>query len=94
ALLIAALGYLGSGWLRTAADTGLLSLVLLVWLFVAFIGPDLSWPGALLRLSPLYDYGHLLTHGVSVAASLSLLALAGLALSLATARFARKDVSV
>ena len=94
ALLTASLGYFGSGWLRTAADTGLLSFLLLAWLFVAFVGPDLGWPGALLRLSPLYDYGQPLTQGLSVASSLSLLALAGLALGLATVRFARKDVGV
>ena len=30
-LLIAALGYLFSGWLRTAIDTGLLSFLLVIW---------------------------------------------------------------
>src|SRR5438046_138288 len=51
-LLIAAIGYLAAGWLRTAADTGLLSFLLAAWFFISFIGPDLKWPDATLRLSP------------------------------------------
>src|SRR5437763_736114 len=53
-LLIAAVGYLAAGWLRTAADTGLLSFLLLIWFFISFIGPELQWPDATLRLSPFY----------------------------------------
>src|SRR5207237_4623865 len=43
-LLIAAIGYLASGWLRTAADTGLVSFLLVAWFFISFIGPELKWP--------------------------------------------------
>src|SRR5712692_9834464 len=42
-LLVAAIGYLLSGWLRTAVDTGLLSFMLVIWFFISFIGPDLNW---------------------------------------------------
>ena len=41
-LLITAFGYLASGWLRTAADTGLLSFVLAAWFFISFIGAKTS----------------------------------------------------
>jgi len=37
-LLIASIGYLASGWLRTAADTGLLSFVLAAWFMISFVG--------------------------------------------------------
>src|SRR5438309_1780846 len=51
-LLIAAVGCLPAGWLRTAADTGLLRFILLIWFFISFIGPALNWPAATLRLRP------------------------------------------
>lgn len=38
-LLIAALGCLFSGWLHAAVDTGLLSFLLVIWLFISFVGP-------------------------------------------------------
>src|SRR5207249_11053718 len=66
-LLIAAIGYLVSGWLRTAADTGLISFVLAAWFFISFVGPDLKWPDATLRLSAFYYYGTPLLHGLQLA---------------------------
>ncbi len=62
-LLVAAIGYLFSGWLRTAVDTGLLSFLLVIWFFISFIGPGLNWPDATLRLSAFYYYGTPLLHG-------------------------------
>src|SRR5260370_1105631 len=50
-LLMAALGYLFSGWLRTAVDTGFLSFLLVIWFFISFVGPGLNLPDATLRLS-------------------------------------------
>jgi ABC-2 type transport system permease protein len=91
-LLIAAVGYLAAGWLRTAADTGLLSFLLAAWFFLSFIGPDLKWPDATLRLSPFYYYGSPLLQGISVANVLGLLAVGALALAAATLRFSRKDI--
>ncbi len=91
-LLIAALGFLFSGWLRTAIDTGLLSFLLVIWFFITFIGPELNWPDALQKLSAFYYYGTPLLHGLSVGNMLLLLAVAAVALVLASVRFVRKDI--
>jgi len=93
-LLIAAVGYLAAGWLRTAADTGLLSFLLLIWFFISFIGPELTWPDATLRLSPFYYYGTPLLHGLPLVPLLGILAVSAVALSLGALRFVRKDIGV
>jgi ABC-2 type transport system permease protein len=93
-LLIAAIGYLASGWLRTAADTGLLSFVLLIWFFISFIGPELNWPNATLRLSPFYYYGTPLLHGLQLTSVLGVVAVTALALGLGALRFIHKDIGV
>jgi ABC-2 type transport system permease protein len=93
-LLIAAIGYLASGWLRTAADTGLLSFVLAAWFFLSFIGPELKLPDATLRLSAFYYYGTPLLHGLQLTSVVGVLAVAALALGLGTLRFVRKDIGV
>jgi ABC-2 type transport system permease protein len=93
-LLIASIGYLASGWMRTAADTGLLSFVLAAWFFISFIGPELKLPDATLRLSAFYYYGTPLLHGLQPAPVLGVLAVAAVALVLGTMRFARKDIGV
>lgn len=92
-LLIAAIGYVSAGWLRSAADTGLLSILLALWFLLSFVGPDLQWPDALLRLSPFYYYGTPLLHGLQAAAVLGLLAAAAGALAVGTLRFSRKDLA-
>ena len=91
-LLIAALGYLFSGWLRTAIDTGLLSFLLVIWFVISFIGPELKIPDAVLRLSAFYYYGTPLSNGLPVGDTLLVLAVAAVALALASARFVRKDI--
>ena len=83
-LLVAAIGYLASGWLRSAADTGLLS----------FIGPELKLPDATLRLSAFYYYGTPLLHGLQLTSVLGVIAVAAVALGLGALRFARKDIGV
>jgi ABC-2 type transport system permease protein len=93
-LLIASIGYLASGWMRTAADTGLLSFVLAAWFMISFIGPELKWPEATLRLSAFYYYGTPLLHGLQPASVLGLLVVAALALTLGVVRFTRKDIAV
>ncbi len=93
-LLIAAVGYLASGWLRTAADTGLLSFVLAAWFFISFIGPELKLPDATLRLSAFYYYGTPLLNGLQLTSVLGVIAVAALALSLGALRFVRKDIAV
>jgi polyether ionophore transport system permease protein len=91
-LLVAAIGYLLSGWLRTAIDTGLLSFLLVIWFFISDIGPELNWSNATLRLSAFYYYGTPLLHGLPLLDMLGILAVAVVALALASARFARKDI--
>lgn len=93
-LLVAGLGYLAGGWLRTAADTGLLSFLLAFWFFVSFIGPELNLPNATLRLSPFYYYGSPLLNGLQLASILGVIAVAAGALVLGAVRFVRKDIGV
>jgi ABC-2 type transport system permease protein len=93
-LLVAAIGYLASGWLRTAADTGLLSFMLAAWFFISFVGPELQLPDAAMRLSAFYYYGTPLLHGLQVTSTLGLMAVAALALSVGALRFSRKDIGV
>jgi ABC-2 type transport system permease protein len=93
-LLMAAVGYLAAGWLRTAADTGLLSFLLAGWFFLSFIGPDLKWPDTTLRLSPFYYYGTPLLHGLNFANLVVIVVVAAVSLGLASVRFARRDLTV
>src|SRR2546429_182039 len=91
-LLIAAIGFLFSGWLRTAIDTGLLSFLLVIWFFITFVGPELNWPEGVQKLSAFYYYGTPLLHGLSLGNMLLVLVVAVVALALASARFVRKDI--
>jgi ABC-2 type transport system permease protein len=91
-LLMAALGYLFAGWLRTAIDTGLLSFLLTAWFFITFVGPELNWSNTVLRFSALYYYGTPLVNGLPVADTLAVLVVAAVALALASVRFVRKDI--
>ncbi len=92
-LLVAALGYLFSGWLNTAVDTGLLSFLLVIWFFISYIGPDLKWPEWAQRFSAFYYYGTPLLHGLPVGDTLLVVAVGAVALALAAARFMRKDIA-
>src|SRR5579863_645999 len=91
-LLIAAIGYLLSGWIRAAIDTGLLSFLLVIWFFISFVGPELNWPDATLRFSAFYYYGTPLLHGLPTGDTLLVLAVVVVALALASMRFVRKDI--
>jgi ABC-2 type transport system permease protein len=92
-LLIAAIGYLASGWLRTAADTGLVSFLLVIWFFISFIGPELKLPDATLRLSAFYYYGTPLLHGLQLTSVLGVVAVTAIVLGLGAVRFMRKDIA-
>jgi ABC-2 type transport system permease protein len=94
ALFVAAIGYLASGWLRAAADTGLISFLLAAWFFITFAGPELKLPDATLKLSPFYYYGTPLLHGLQLANLAVIVGVGAVALALGTLRFARKDISV
>ena len=85
---------MAAGWLRTAADTGLLSFLLAAWFFISFIGPELKLPEATLRLSAFYYYGLPLLHGLQVTSVLGVIAVAAVALGIGALRFARKDIAV
>src|SRR6266480_1089456 len=86
-VLVAAIGYLFSGWLRTAVDTGLLSFLLVIWFFISFVGAELNWPDGVQKLSAFYYYGTPLLHGLSVGNMLLVLVVAVVALALASVRF-------
>lgn len=94
ALLVAALGYLFSGWLGTAIDTGLLSFLLLIWFVISFVGPGLNWPTGTQRLSALYYYGSPLLNGLDVAKLAVVVGVGVVALAVAALRFSRKDIAV
>ena len=94
ALLVAGLGYLFSGWLRTAVDTGLLSFLLVIWFVLSFVGPGLNWPEASLKLSALYYYGSPLLNGLQPGNLAVIIAVATVALVLAVLRFSSKDIAV
>jgi hypothetical protein len=57
-----------------------------------FISPELNWPDATLRLSPLYYYGTPQLHGLEVADMLGVVAVGIAALAAASVPFARKDI--
>ncbi|HEY8842116.1 MAG TPA: ABC transporter permease subunit [Candidatus Dormibacteraeota bacterium] len=93
-LLVAGIGYMAAGWLRTAADTGLLSFLLAAWFFLSFIGPELKLPDATLRLSAFYYYGTPLLHGLQATSVVGVIAVAAIALGIGAVRFVRKDIAV
>lgn len=92
ALVIASLGYLFAGWVRASAVTGILGAVLAISFAVELLSGLLSWPDWTLRLSLFTLYGAPLIKGIDWANMLGLLAVAAVALVIATWRFGRKDV--
>jgi ABC-2 type transport system permease protein len=92
-LLVAALGYFFSGWLRMAIDTGLLSFLLVAWVVITFFGGDLNFPDPVMRLSALYYFGTPLVNGLPLGGMFIIIAVAAVALALATFRFMRKDIA-
>jgi polyether ionophore transport system permease protein len=93
ALLVVAVGYLLSGWLRTAAVTGTLTSWLVGSFLVTLLGPLFKWPATVLRLSLFEHYGTPLVDGLHVRDTLGLLVLAAGTLVIATVRFATKDLA-
>jgi ABC-2 type transport system permease protein len=93
ALLVAALGYLLSGWLRTVVDTGLISLLIVFWFFITSLGPDLKLPDWTNYLSAFYYYGHPLLNGLPVGDMLLIIAVAAVALVFAAYRWTQKDIA-
>ncbi|HKI58230.1 MAG TPA: ABC transporter permease subunit [Trueperaceae bacterium] len=91
-LLMAAIGYLLAGWLAAALETGLLSFLLAFWFLISFVGPELHWPPAVLKLSAFTYYGAPLVRGVAVGDTLIVLGVTAVALVGAALRFLRKDI--
>src|SRR6266496_684271 len=60
--------------------------------FITFVGPELNWPDGFQRLSAFYYYGTPLLNGLSLGNMLLVLAVAVVALALASVRFMRKDI--
>jgi ABC-2 type transport system permease protein len=91
-LVVAAVGYLLSGWLRTAAVTGILIGLLLASFLLNLLGPPFHLPRILMQFSIFEAYGAPLVDGLRVSSTLGLLGVAAAALAIATVRFARKDL--
>jgi ABC-2 type transport system permease protein len=91
-LLIAALGYLLSGWLRSALVTSVLGAVLFISFLISFLGPTLDWSEPLQRLSLLYYYGKPLVDGLPAWDTIGVLTAGAVMLALASMRFVRKDL--
>ena len=68
--------------------------LLLIWFFISFIGPELNWPNAALRLSALYYYGTPLLNGLQLTSVLGVVAVSAIALGFGALRFVRKDIGV
>lgn len=65
----------------------------MIWFFITFVGPELKFPSAVMQLSPFYYYGNPLVKGLPLGDMLLVLAVAAVALGLATLRFMRKDIA-
>ncbi|HEY1014016.1 MAG TPA: ABC transporter permease subunit [Herpetosiphonaceae bacterium] len=93
ALVVAAVGYLLSGWLRAGSVAALLSGLLAVSFVANFLGAILGWPEAALQLSIYHHYGTPLISGPQWAQIGGLLAAAGGAFAIALTRFRQKDIA-
>jgi ABC-2 type transport system permease protein len=92
ATVVAAIGYLLAGWLRSAAVTGTLTGLLLASFVVTLLGPLFKWPPAVMQLSIFEQYGTPLVTGLQPGRVAGLLAVAAAALTAATIRFATRDL--
>ena len=92
-LVVAAIGYLLSGWLRSTAVTGILIALLLASFVITLLGSFLRWPPLLLQLSIFEQYGTPLVDGLRPGNTWGLFIVAAAALTAATIRFARKDLA-
>jgi len=93
ALVVAAVGYLLAGWLRTTLVTGILTAFLSASLILTLVGPLFKWPETLLQLSIFEQYGAPLVDGLRISNTLGLLGVAAASLTIATVRFSSKDLA-
>lgn len=92
ALVTGSVGYLLATWVRANAVTGILGALLAGSFAVELLGGILNWPDWTQKLSIFTLYGNPLVKGLDWGNTLALLAVAVVALVVATWRFARKDI--
>jgi len=92
-LVVASAGYLLSGWLRARAVTGILIALVIASFLDTLLARVFQWPDLLLQLSIFEHYGAPLVEGLRPPRVAGLLGVAAAALTLATVRFARKDIA-
>jgi ABC-2 type transport system permease protein len=91
-LVVASIGYLLAGWLRTRAVTGILIALVLASFVLTLLAPLFDWPPAILQLSIVEQYGAPLVDGLDRGRVLGQLAVATAILAAAVVRFERKDL--
>ena len=91
--LVACIGALLSGWLRSGAVSAGLTLYVVGSFFLMFLGPVFGWPRWVVALSVFDAYGSPLVDGWRWGPMLAVSAVAIVALGGAMVRFGRKDVS-
>ena len=91
-MVVAAAGYLLSGWLHSKSVTGVLTGLLLTSFVVSLLGPLFQWPTSLMQLSIFEQYGMPLATGLQPARVAGLLAVAAAVVTAASVRFSRKDL--
>jgi ABC-2 type transport system permease protein len=94
ALLVASVGYLLAGWVRSAAVVGILGAALAASFLVELVGAIFKWPDWVVQLSIFERYGSPFTKGLDWPNVLELLAIAVVALGIAVWRFDQKDIGV
>jgi ABC-2 type transport system permease protein len=93
ALVVASVGYLLSGWLRSGAVTGVLATLLALSFLDELVGAIFKWPDWVVQLSLFERYGTPFTKGLDWNNVIALLAVAAGALALAIWRFSQKDIA-
>jgi ABC-2 type transport system permease protein len=93
ALVVASVGYLLSGWLRSGAVTGVLATLLALSFLDELVGAIFKWPDWVVQLSLFERYGTPFTKGLDWTNVVALLAVAAGALAIAIWRFSQKDIA-
>jgi polyether ionophore transport system permease protein len=93
ALVVASVGYLLSGWLRSGAVTGVLATLLALSFLDELVGAIFKWPDWVVQLSLFERYGAPFTKGLDWSNVVALLAVAVGALAIAIWRFSQKDIA-
>ena len=92
-LVVAGMGFVLAGWLRTHAVAGVLTAFILASFAVTLLAPLFKWPEALRQLSIFEQYGTPLIEGLNSGRVIGQLAVAASLIVVAVIRFARKDLT-